>query len=193
MLDAVVQALVSIARAKVRAGLTVLGILIGVAAVVVVTALGTGVEQRIKSQIESLGSNIIYVWPQSNQRSGARGARGSGGRLTEADGRAILQEATSVAAVVPFLQTQAQVVAPEKNVLTNVVASSRHYLAVRGFTLADGANFSDSDEHLKAKVCLLGSTAKENLFGSTDPIGQVVRIGRYPFRVIGVLAKKGQL
>ncbi|HEY3593747.1 MAG TPA: ABC transporter permease [Polyangiaceae bacterium] len=189
----IVLALTAIARAKVRASLTVLGILIGVAAVVIVTALGTGVERRIRSQIESLGSNVIFVYPQSNQRSGARGARGSGGRLTEADGRAIARDATSVAAVVPFLQAQAQVVAGDRNVLTNVVASSRRYLEVRGFSLADGANFTEGDEHVKAKVCLLGSTVKENLFGSEDAVGQIVRVGRYPFRVLGVLARKGQL
>jgi putative ABC transport system permease protein len=186
-------ALTAIARAKVRAALTVLGILIGIAAVVIVTALGTGVERRIHSQIQSLGSNVIFVWPQSTQRSGARGARGSSGRLTEADGRAISREATSVGAVVPFLQAQAQVVAGDRNVLTNVVASSRRYLEVRGFSLAEGANFTEGDEHVKAKVCLLGDTVKENLFGSADAIGQVVRVGRYPFRVVGVLGRKGQL
>jgi putative ABC transport system permease protein len=193
VVSSVVLALVAIARAKVRAALTVLGILIGVAAVVIVTALGTGVKERIRSQIQSLGSNVIYVFPQSNQRSGARGARGGGGRLTEGDGRAIAREATSVLAVVPFLQTQAQVVAAEKNVSTNVVASSRRYLEVRGFALSTGANFNDADERVKAKVCLLGSTVKENLFGASDAVGQIVRIGRYPFRVVGVLATKGQL
>jgi putative ABC transport system permease protein len=186
-------ALTAIARGKIRAALTVLGILVGIAAVVVVTALGTGVKERIRSQIQSLGSNVIYVFPQSNQRSGARGARGSGGRLTEADGRAILREATSVGAVVPFLQARAQLVAAEKNVSTNVVASSHRYLEVRGFSLAAGSNFTEADEHIKAKVCLLGSTVKENLFGDGDAIGQIVRIGRHPFRVIGVLAQKGQL
>jgi putative ABC transport system permease protein len=140
-----------------------------------------------------LGSNVIFVFPQPNQRSGARGVRGGGGRLTEADGRAILREATSVSAVVPFLQAQAQVVAVDKNVSTNVVASTRRYLEVRGFSLAYGSNFTEADERLKAKVCLLGATTKENLFGDADAVGQIVRIGRYPFRVIGVLAKKGQL
>jgi putative ABC transport system permease protein len=193
LFNSVALALLAIARAKVRAALTVLGILIGIAAVVIVTALGTGVQERIRSQIESLGSNVIFVFPQPNQRSGARGARGGGGRLTEQDGRAILRDATSVRAVVPFLQSQAQIVVGDKNVLTNVVASSRRYLEVRGFFLADGANFTETDEHVKAKVCLLGNTVKENLFGGGDAVGQIVRIGRYPFRVIGVLARKGQL
>jgi len=186
-------ALTAIFHAKGRAALTVLGILIGIAAVVIVSALGTGVQQRVKSQIESLGSNVIFVFPQSNQRSGARGARGGGGRLTENDGRAIVREATSVSTVVPFLQAQAQVVALEKNVMTNVVASTRRYLEVRGFSVASGANFTEADERLKAKVCLLGATTKENLFGDADAVGQIVRIGRYPFRVLGVLARKGQL
>src|SRR6266498_2724774 len=100
--NAVLLAFGAIAGAKVRTVLTVLGILIGVAAVVIATALGTGVQERITSQIKSLGSNVIFIFPQANQSSGARGARGSG-RLTEADGRAIVREATSVAAVVPSL------------------------------------------------------------------------------------------
>jgi putative ABC transport system permease protein len=104
-----------------------------------------------------------------------------------------LREATSVSAVVPFLQAQAQVVAAEKNVSTSVVASSPRYLEVRGFSLAAGANFTDADEHVKAKVCLLGDTVKQSLFGNRDAVGQIVRIGRHPFRVIGVLAVKGQL
>src|SRR5438046_9205324 len=111
-------AFAAIVRGKARAALTVLGILIGVAAVVIVTALGTGVKDRIETQIKSLGSNIIFVWSQPNQSSGARAARGTAGRLTEADGRAILREATSVEAVVGFLQAQAQIVVGDQNVTT---------------------------------------------------------------------------
>jgi len=192
LLNAVALALAAVLGAKGRAALTVLGVLIGVAAVVIVTALGTGVKERIANQIKSLGSNIIFVWSQPNQSSGARVARGIAGRLTEADGKAILREATSVGAVVGFLQAQAQIVAGDKNVATMVAGSSRGYLEVRGFTVATGANFTETDERLKTKVCLLGNTVKENLFGHDDAVGQVVRIGRYPFRVVGVLAIKGQ-
>jgi putative ABC transport system permease protein len=190
--NAVFLALAAVVRRKGRAALTVLGILIGVAAVVIVTALGTGVQERIETQIKSLGSNIIFVWSQPNQSSGARAARGGAGRLTEADGKAILREATSVAAVVGFLQAQAQVVAGDKNVATVIAGSSRGYLAVRGFTVGAGSNFTETDERTKSKVCLLGNTVKENLFGSEDAVGKIVRIGRYPFRVVGVLAVKGQ-
>jgi putative ABC transport system permease protein len=185
-------AFAAIVRAKVRAVLTVLGILVGVAAVVIVTALGTGVQDRISGQIKSLGSNMIWVFPQPNQTSGARGARGGGGRLTENDGKAILREATSVASVVPYMQAQVQVVIGDRNIATTVAGSTRAYFEVRGFTIAQGSNFTETDERIKAKVCLLGQTAKENLFGNQDAVGQVVRIGRYPFRVVGVLAGKGQ-
>src|SRR5258707_449730 len=139
MLAAVVLALAAVARGKARAALTVLGILIGVAAVVIVTALGTGVKERIETQIKSLGSNVIFVWSQPNQSSGARGARGAAGRLTEADGKAIMREETSVGIVVGFLQAQAQVVAGDKNVATMVAGSTQNHLAVRGFTIATAA------------------------------------------------------
>ncbi len=189
--NAVILAFTAIAGAKVRTVLTVLGILIGVAAVVIVTALGTGVQERITAQIKSLGSNVIYIFPQANQSSGARGVRGAG-RLTEADGKAILREAISVGSIVPSLQAQAQLVLGDKNVATIVVGTVRGYLEVRGFTIAAGSNFTETDERVKAKVCLLGNTVKQNLFGHEDPVGQVVRIGRYPFRVVGLLAIKGQ-
>jgi len=190
--NAIALALAAIARAKVRALLTVLGILIGVAAVVIVTALGTGVQERITNQIKSLGSNAIYVFPQSNRSSGAKGARGGGGRLTEGDGKAILRESTSISAAVPYSQANSQVVLGDRNISTTVAGTSTGYLTVRGFTIAAGANFTEADERLKSKVCLLGNTAKENLFGRQDAVGQVIRIGRYPFRVVGVLATKGQ-
>ncbi len=190
--NAVVLAIGAVLRGKLRAALTILGILIGVAAVVIVTALGTGVKDRIAGQIKSLGSNVIFVWSQPNQSSGARAARGAAGRLTEADGKAILREATSIGALVGVLQAQAQVVAGDRNLATMVGGSSHDYLAVRGFTIAAGSNFTESDERVKAKVCLLGNTVKENLFGNADAVGQVIRIGRYPYRVVGVLAVKGQ-
>ncbi len=183
-------ALRAIARAKLRAALTVLGILIGVAAVVVVVALGTGVRQRVLGEISSLGANLIYVFPQPTQSSGVR--RKDTGRLTEADGQAMLKEATSVVGVAPFSSASMQVVAGDRNAPTQVMGVTRPYWEVRAFTFANGQTWTDTDELLKAKVCVIGDTVRENLFGSSEPIGQYVRIGRYPYRVIGVLAKKGQ-
>jgi len=188
-LSAVRLALRAIGRSKLRAGLTVLGILIGVAAVVVVVALGTGVRQKVLGEISTLGANIIYIFPQATNASGAQ--RDSG-RLTEADGLAILKEATSVAAVTPYSSLSAQVVADDKNVATQIMGTAQSYWAVRDFKFVAGQSWTDSDELLKAKVCVIGDTVRENLFGERDPVGQYVRIGRYPYRVIGVLAKKGQ-
>jgi putative ABC transport system permease protein len=182
----------AVVRSKLRSLLTVLGILIGVGAVVIVTALGTGVRQRILAQLESMGQNIIFVWPQAVQSSGARIQRGSGARLTEADGRAILREATSIAAVVPHIQTQAQVVSGDHNVLTTVMGTTHPYFSVRAFTFKSGGSFSESDETIKAKVAVLGNTVREHLFGNQDAVGQYIRIGRHAFRVVGVLAPKGQ-
>jgi putative ABC transport system permease protein len=179
-------------RAKLRAALTILGILIGVAAVVLVSALGTGVRAKIAEQILSLGSNTIYVFPQANQTSGARGRPGAGGRLTEADGRAIAREAPSVLAVVPLSSASALVVAADKNVSTTIYGSTRGYFAVRQFEIDDGGIWSDSDEAVKARVCVLGATTRERLFGGADAVGQFVRVGRHAYRVLGVLARKGQ-
>jgi putative ABC transport system permease protein len=183
-------ALRAIARSKLRAGLTVLGILIGVAAVVVVVALGTGVRQKVLGEISSLGANIIYIWPQSTNASGAK--QKESGRLTEADGLAILKEATSVAQVTPFSSMSAQVVAEDKNWATQIMGTDRSYWAVRDFKIVAGESWTEADELLKAKVCVIGDTVRENLFGERDPVGKYVRIGRYPYRIVGVLAKKGQ-
>ncbi|MCS6898671.1 MAG: ABC transporter permease [Myxococcales bacterium] len=186
---AVKLALRAVARAKLRASLTVLGILIGVAAVVLVTALGTGARERIAQQIEEMGSNTLYIFPQPTQTSGAK-SKGVG-RLTEADGRAILREATSVVALAPFSSTQAQVVFGDRNTATTIMGSNLSYFAVRKFTVARGSPWTEADERSKAKVVILGVRVVEHLFGNQDPIGAVVRIGRHPYRVIGVLAPKG--
>ena len=183
-------ALRAIARSKLRASLTVLGILIGVAAVVVVVALGTGVRQKVLGEISSLGANIIYIWPQSTNASGAK--QKESGRLTEADGLALLKEATSVAQVTPFSSLGAQVVAEDKNWATQIMGTDRSYWAVRDYKFASGESWTEADELLKAKVCVIGDTVRENLFGEGDAVGKYVRIGRYPYRVVGVLTRKGQ-
>jgi putative ABC transport system permease protein len=190
LLAAVRLALRAIARSKLRASLTVLGILIGVAAVVIVVSLGASVKERVMGQISTLGANTIYIFPQSTQASGAR--QNETGKLTESDGEAIAREATSVASVTPFSSTSAQVLAGDKNVATQVMGATRSYWGVRGYTFAKGQSWTESDELLKAKVCVIGETVRENLFGTGDGLGQYVRIGRHPFRVVGVLTKKGQ-
>jgi putative ABC transport system permease protein len=188
-LNAVFLAFRAIARSKLRAALTVLGILIGVAAVVIVVALGTGTRDLITGKFATLGANIIFIFPQSTQSSGAK--QSGGGRMTEADGEAIAKEAQSVASVVPWNVAGGQVVFADKNWPTQIMGTTRGYWDVRGFTFAKGNSWTESDEQLKSKVCVIGEAVHEALFGTQDAVGQYVRIGHYPYRIVGVLAKKG--
>ena len=183
-------AILSMMRAKLRTGLTAIGILIGVAAVVIVVALGGGVRERVLSEISNFGANVIFVFPQSTQSSGAK--RRDLGRLTELDGAAILKESASVKQISPFSSVTAQVVAGDRNGKTQIMGVSRAYWDIRSFTFALGQSFSETDEQIKAKVIVLGETVRQNLFGAQNPLGQYVRIGRHAFRVVGVLANKGQ-
>jgi putative ABC transport system permease protein len=182
----------SIVRSTLRASLTILGILIGVAAVVTVTALGAGARDQVSSQIQNMGSNVILVAPQSAAASGAKGALGAGARLTEDDGRALVREAVSVTAVAPALRSRAQIVAGEKNWSAQVIGSTRSFFPVRSWHVARGSEWDEHDEATKAKVCILGSTVVTKLFGSEDPIGRSVRVGRHSWRVVGVLESKGE-
>ena len=168
-------ALRAIQKNVLRATLTVLGILIGVAAVVTVTALGSGARESVGKQIESLGSNFIIVFPDSSSSSGARGAQGTGARLTEDDGRA-----------------RAELVVGDKNTSTSVIGSNRDFFTVRNWKLQKGTLWDEHDEVLKTKVCVLGTTVKTKLFGDQDPIGKTLRIGRYNYKILGVLESKGQ-
>ena len=192
ILDGVLSALRSILRNPLRASLTVLGILVGVAAVVTVTALGSGARDHVSQQIQAIGSNFVIVFPQVGQASGARGAQGSGVRLTEEDGRAIMRESTSVATVAPALRTMAQVVYGDQNWSTSVIGTTLPYFDVRNWAVASGSKWQANDELVKAKVVLLGATVARNLFGSEDPVGRTIRIGRYPYRVAGVMGVKGE-
>ena len=192
LLDGVHLALRAIARNPLRASLTVLGILIGVAAVIVVTALGTGARESVGGQIQSLGANFVFVFPQSSQASGHRGALGSGARLTEEDGRAILRESTSIVAVAPVLRAAGQIVYGDQNWGTNIIGTTTPYFTVRDWKLSSGALWDVHDEVVKSKVLVLGSSVARTLFGSEDPVGRTVRIGRYPYRVLGVLQSKGE-
>jgi len=182
----------SIVRSTLRASLTILGILIGVAAVVTVTALGAGARDQVSTQIQGMGSNVIMIAPQSAAASGAKGALGAGARLTEDDGRAIVREAVSVTAAAPALRSRAQIVAGEKNWSAQVIGSTRSFFPVRNWHVVRGAEWDEHDEATKAKVVVLGSTVVTKLFGAEDPVGRSVRIGRHSWRVIGVLESKGE-
>ncbi|MDP9000763.1 MAG: ABC transporter permease [Myxococcota bacterium] len=192
VLDGFEIALRAILRSPMRASLTVLGILIGVAAVVTVTALGSGARDNVSRKIQAIGSNFVIVFPQASQASGAHGAQGSGVRLTEDDGRAILTESTSITAVAPALHSIVQIVYGDQNWSTGCIGTTLPYFEVRNWAVTSGALWEQTDELVKSKVLLLGATVAKTLFGSEDPVGRVVRIGRYPYRVIGILATKGE-
>jgi putative ABC transport system permease protein len=192
VLSGILLALRAIVRSPMRASLTVLGVLIGVAAVVTVTALGSGARDNVSRQIQAIGSNFVIVFPQAAQASGAHGVQGSGMRLTEDDGRAILSDSTSIVAVAPALRAAVQVVYGDQNWATNAIGTTLPYLEVRNWPVANGFAWEPHDEAVKAKVVLLGATVARNLFGTEDPVGRTVRLGRYPYRVLGVLATKGE-
>lgn len=183
-------ALAAVWAQKLRSLLTGLGILIGVAAVVIVTALGAGARHSIESQIDNLGTNLLYVFSQPVAKSGARVNVQQG--LTDGDAEAIRREATAVERVTVWSQVKAQVSSEYGNARTEVMGADGHYLTVRGFRVETGRAYNAHEERSRAKVVLIGQTAKQNLFGAVDPVGRTLRIGRHPYQVIGTLAPKGQ-
>ena len=180
----------AVRRNRLRALLTVLGILIGVAAVVLVSALGSGAREDINQKVSSLGANVLMVFFQPNQASGLR--KTSGSSLTEEDARALAREATSVSRVAPVLRSSAQLVYETRNCSTMVFGTSTDWFDVRAWPVQRGELWPRHPRDFGEKVVVLGATVADQLFGPLDPIGRVIRIGRYPFRVIGVLEKKGQ-
>jgi putative ABC transport system permease protein len=189
LLGALRLALGAIVRNKTRAVLTVLGVFIGITAVVIVMAAATSATGAVGGEIDSFGANILFVVPQPVQTSGAKSK--TAGRLTEADGRAITQEAVSVSGAAPWLVTQGQVVYGDRNWATALVGTTLPYFPIRRYTMARGAAWTESDELLQTKVCVIGQTVATNLFGSEDPVGRTIRVGAFPFTVLGVLAPRG--
>ena len=177
---------------KMRSALTMLGIIIGVGAVIAMLAVGTGASERISQQIASIGSNLIIILPGSTTSGGLRMGMGSQPTLTKDDADAIQKECSAVQDVAPVLNGAAQIVYGNQNWSTGVYGTTPSMLNIRDWPLASGRSFTEQDVKSATKVCLLGQTVVENLFGSIDPIGQVVRIKKVPFTVIGVLDKKGQ-
>jgi len=177
---------------KMRSALTMLGIIIGVGAVIAMLAVGTGASERISQQIASIGSNLIIILPGSTTSGGLRMGMGSQPTLTKDDADAILKECSAVQDVAPVLNGAAQIVYGNQNWSTGVYGTTPSMLNIRDWPLSSGRPFTEQDVRSATKVCLLGQTVVENLFGSIDPLGQVVRIKKVPFTVIGVLDKKGQ-
>ncbi len=185
-------ALRAIARNKLRSSLTVLGIIIGVAAVIAMVGIGSGASSMVQQQIASLGDNVINIWPGSMTSGGAHGGAGSASTLTEEDAVAIAQQVPEVTAVSPIAQSGAQLVYGDQNWSTRIYGVGVDYLQIRRWPVVSGDNFNQSAVRSSAKQCILGQTVVDNLFGGANPVGQTIRIKKMPFTVIGVLEKKGQ-
>jgi putative ABC transport system permease protein len=177
---------------KVRTALTALGVIIGVGAVVTMMAIGAGAEARVAEQIRSLGSNLIIVLSGSITSGGLRLGAGSQLTITEDDARAIQREVASVQAAAPVMRGGVQVVFGNTNWSTPLQGVTPEYFQAREWDVIAGRLLTSEDVEASGKVVLLGQTVKDNLFGSSDPIGQAVRIKKVPFTVVGVLARKGQ-
>jgi putative ABC transport system permease protein len=186
------MALNSIFKNKMRTMLTMLGIVIGVGAVIVMVAIGNGAQSQIKAQISSLGTNLIVITAGSTQQGGASQGAQSFNRLTVDDVDAIKRDATLLSAVSPVIVTRTQVVGGSGNWRAEVNGVSTDYFTIRDWAVSSGATFSDDDVRTKRTVVLLGATVAKNLFADSDPVGAEIRLGKTPFTVVGVLASKGQ-
>jgi putative ABC transport system permease protein len=186
-------ALRAIRRNKVRSALTMLGVIIGVASVIAMIALGSGARAVIDEQIQNQGTTLIYLSAGSWGGPGrAHGGMGSITTLTLEDAEAIVREIPTIALWTPGVRGRAQVIAGNNNWNTQFEGGNEDFLAVRNFAVAEGANFTARDVLVADKVCLLGATVAKTLFPDGGAVGQVIRVRNMPFRVLGVLAEKGQ-
>ena len=191
-LCAIQVALRALRAHKLRTSLNVLGMMVGVAAVITSTAIGAGAQAEVEEQIESLGTRLIIIYPGSFTAAGVRLGSGTRASLTDDDAIAIQSEALNVEAAAPALQGRGQVVFGSSNWSTGYYGVTPDFFDVRRWKVANGELFDASHVATAAKVVLLGGTVARNLFGDIDPVGHVVRVGKVPMTVLGVLAPKGQ-
>ncbi|MEX2584231.1 MAG: ABC transporter permease, partial [Gemmatimonadota bacterium] len=182
----------SILKNKMRALLTMLGIIIGVGAVIVMVAVGLGARTQIRESIQSLGSNMIIITPGAATTGGVNMGAGSFSRLTIEDAEKIAREATLVAGVSPVINSMSQAIANGNNWRARINGVSTDYELIRGWPTSAGAWFDESDERSIRRVALIGSVVADNLFPDQDPVGQRIQLRNVPFDVIGVLESKGQ-
>ncbi len=180
-------------RNKTRSALTMLGIIFGIAAVIVVLAIGKGASANMVAQIGKMGNNVVMIFSeQRHTAAGVHGGAGEGQSLTASDGRAIRSElAHLVQAESPEVRTQMQVVCGDKNWNTTIYGCSTEFLVIRNWEMESGDFFNEQEERQCARVCVLGRTVAANLFPNSDPAGRTLRIGNMPFKVKGVLEAKG--
>jgi len=183
----------SLSKNKMRVLLTMLGIIIGVASVIAMLAIGQGSKQNIQASVASLGTNSIMVFPGSMSHGGVNMGAGSYSVLSKRDADVIASKCEFVTDVSPVVQRSSQVIAGNKNWRTMVIGAQSQYFSIRNLTIESGSIYSADDERTAAKVCVIGLTISENLFGqNAEAVGKFIRINSIPFKVIGVMERKGQ-
>lgn len=181
-------------RNKMRAALTMLGIIIGVSSVIAMVSIGQGAQASVQAQIESIGANLLFISAGAQNVGGVRTGAGDSGTntLTVEDLEAIKREVPSVSMVTPAINARSQLVSGNANWNTSVQGVSEQYPEIRKWTVQSGVFFTDADVRTAARVIVIGQTIGDNLFAGMDPVGQTVRVNSLPFRVVGVMARKGQ-
>ncbi len=184
----------ALARNKARAALTMLGIIIGVSAVIAMVGIGQGAQATVQAQIESMGTNLLFISAGAQNVGGVRSGAGDSGTntLTIEDLEAIKREVPSVAMVSPTINARSQLVVGNQNWNTSVQGVSEQFTGIRKWDVQSGSFFTDADVRTAARVIVIGQTIADNLFPGADAVGQTIRVANLPFRVVGVMARKGQ-
>ena len=190
-IDPLHTAMSGIATHQFRSFLTILGVVIGVAAVISLMSVGRGTQAQILSSVQNLGANLLFISPGSTSSSGIRSAMGSATTLTADDATAIAKQVSYIEAVAPTQRANAQVIAGDSNMNSSITGVTPDYQQVLGLEIADGNFFSQNQYDSASKVAVLGYTAKDNLFGDSDAVGEQIRVGNGQFKVIGTLKEKG--
>src|SRR4051812_4092804 len=181
----------ALARNKLRSSLTMLGIIIGVGAVIAMVSVGQGAQSQAQQQIQAMGSNLLFVGAGNVTRGGTRMGSGATKTLIDEDLQAVLREAPSVKEAAPGSQATSQIVYGNDNWATQVNGTEPQYFDIRSWPFAEGSSFTTDDVNMAANVAVIGETVRKNLFGATDAIGETIRIANLPFRVVGVLTPRG--
>jgi putative ABC transport system permease protein len=180
-------------RNKFRSALTMLGIIIGVGSVIGMLSIGEGSKKSIREQISGMGSNMIFVMPGSQQRGGAMMGNANAKSLTLKDVEKLQKESLYLSAVSPQVSSSGQAINGNKNLPTSITGANEKFLEIRKYELKDGRMFNEQEINSLAKVCIIGKTVADTLFGKkVDPVGQTIRFSNIPFRIIGLLKEKGQ-
>jgi putative ABC transport system permease protein len=184
----------ALVRNKMRAALTMLGIIIGVSAVIAMVSIGQGASASVQAQIESIGTNLLFVSAGAQNVGGVRSGTGDSGTntLTVEDLEAVKREVPSVSMVTPAVNARSQLVAGNMNWNTSLQGVSEQYPEIRKWSVQSGTFFTDADVRTAARVIVIGQTLGDNLYPGTDPVGQSIRVMNLPFRIVGVMARKGQ-